>query len=193
MYPNNEISNDDFQILHCLKKSKQRISKSRNFKSRHFKLMDFKFKFKSKCCHPNTTLLFFIICINLQPKRINSSLWNANDWATRGGLVKTDWTQAPFTANECVWSSGASSCSSNSSSSTSTSNAWPSQELDSTSQERLNGFRTQNNYMKYNYCRLKEIPPRLPSRMHRVLEKKHSFYFSFRSILSIFFWTFPFD
>ncbi|KAJ0029826.1 hypothetical protein Pint_14187 [Pistacia integerrima] len=27
-----------------------------------------------------------------QPMRIYSSLWNAEDWATRGGLVKTDWT-----------------------------------------------------------------------------------------------------
>ncbi|CAD5186237.1 unnamed protein product, partial [Musa acuminata subsp. malaccensis] len=34
-----------------------------------------------------------------QPMRIYSSLWNADDWATRGGLVKTDWSQAPFTAS----------------------------------------------------------------------------------------------
>ncbi|KAK9924082.1 hypothetical protein M0R45_032470 [Rubus argutus] len=27
--------------------------------------------------------------------RIYSSLWNADDWATQGGRVKTDWTQAP--------------------------------------------------------------------------------------------------
>ncbi|KAH9320665.1 hypothetical protein KI387_015304, partial [Taxus chinensis] len=34
-----------------------------------------------------------------QPMRIYSSLWNAEDWATRGGLVKTDWTKAPFLAS----------------------------------------------------------------------------------------------
>ncbi|CAA6672180.1 unnamed protein product [Spirodela intermedia] len=28
--------------------------------------------------------------------RLYSSLWNADDWATRGGLVKTDWSKAPF-------------------------------------------------------------------------------------------------
>ncbi|KAK3435479.1 hypothetical protein EUGRSUZ_C00176 [Eucalyptus grandis] len=91
-----------------------------------------------------------------QPMRIFSSLWNADDWATRGGLVKTDWTQAPFTAsyrnfnadNACVWSSGSSSCTSSSSSSDG--NAWLSEELDSTSQERLKWV--QSNYMIYNYC-----------------------------------------
>ncbi|KAL2456926.1 putative xyloglucan endotransglucosylase/hydrolase protein 23 [Abeliophyllum distichum] len=84
-----------------------------------------------------------------QPMRIYSSLWNADDWATRGGLVKTDWNEAPFTAsyrnfnaNACVSSS--SSCTSSSS------NSWLNEELDSTSQERLKWV--QKNYMIYNYC-----------------------------------------
>jgi hypothetical protein len=75
-----------------------------------------------------------------QPMRLYSSLWNADDWATRGGLVKTDWSQAPFTAsfrnfkaNGCVLSNGISSCKSNSSSD----NAWLYQQLDSTNQKRL--------------------------------------------------------
>ncbi|KAG5577682.1 hypothetical protein H5410_057816 [Solanum commersonii] len=34
-----------------------------------------------------------------QPMKIYSSLWNADDWATRGGLEKTDWSGAPFTAS----------------------------------------------------------------------------------------------
>ena len=74
-----------------------------------------------------------------QPMRIYSSLWNADDWATRGGLVKTDWSQAPFTAsyrnfraNACVWS-GSSSCGSNSQSS----NSWLNQELDSAGEEKM--------------------------------------------------------
>ncbi|KAK7821998.1 putative xyloglucan endotransglucosylase/hydrolase protein 25 [Quercus suber] len=103
-----------------------------------------------------------------QAMRIYSSLWNADDWATRGGLVKTDWTQAPFTAsyrnfnaNACVWSSGVSSCSSSSPSSPSISNAWLSQELDSTSQDRLKWV--QKNYMIYNYCTdSKRFPQGLP-------------------------------
>ncbi|KAL2338616.1 hypothetical protein Fmac_013062 [Flemingia macrophylla] len=92
--------------------------------------------------------------------RIYSSLWDADDWATRGGLVKTDWTQAPFTAsyrnfyaNACVHSSSSSSCTS--------SNAWFSQQLDSTSQERLSWV--QKNYMIYNYCTdTKRFPQGLP-------------------------------
>ncbi|KAK6127009.1 hypothetical protein DH2020_039245 [Rehmannia glutinosa] len=83
-----------------------------------------------------------------QAMRIYSSLWNADDWATRGGLVKTDWSHAPFTASyrnfnaqACVWSSGSSSCNSNS---------WLNEEMDATSQERLKWV--QKNYMIYNYC-----------------------------------------
>ncbi|KAK6794279.1 hypothetical protein RDI58_007732 [Solanum bulbocastanum] len=89
-----------------------------------------------------------------QPMRIYSSLWNADDWATRGGLVKTAWSQAPFSAsyrnfsaNACI-SSSSSSCNSNTT--TSTSNSWLNEELDNTSQERLKWV--QKNYMVYNYC-----------------------------------------
>ncbi|KAF5456293.1 hypothetical protein F2P56_025791 [Juglans regia] len=99
-----------------------------------------------------------------QPMRVYSSLWNADDWATRGGLVKTNWTQAPFTAsfrkfnaNACVWSNGASSCSN----SNATNNAWLSQELNSTGQKRLKWVQT--NYMVYNYCTdTKRFPQGLP-------------------------------
>ncbi|KAI8571630.1 hypothetical protein RHMOL_Rhmol01G0134600 [Rhododendron molle] len=101
-----------------------------------------------------------------QPMRIYSSLWNADDWATRGGLVKTDWTKAPFTAsyrnfnaNACVWSNGKSSCASSSKSSAS--NSWFSQQLDSTSQGRMKWV--QKNYMIYNYCTdVKRFPQGLP-------------------------------
>ncbi|KAJ6912979.1 xyloglucan endotransglucosylase/hydrolase protein 23 [Populus alba x Populus x berolinensis] len=88
-----------------------------------------------------------------QPMWIYSSLWNADDWATRGGLVKTDWSQAPFTASyrnfnaqACTWTSGSSSCSSSGSSS----NSWLSQSLGSTGQGRIKWV--QKNYMIYNYC-----------------------------------------
>ncbi|KAL5706274.1 xyloglucan:xyloglucosyl transferase [Ranunculus cassubicifolius] len=100
-----------------------------------------------------------------QPMRIYSSLWNADDWATRGGLIKTDWSYAPFTASyqnftadACVWSNGVSSCSSQ----TSSSPSWLTQELDSSSQERMKW--AQNNYMVYNYCTdTRRFPQGLPS------------------------------
>jgi xyloglucan:xyloglucosyl transferase len=34
-----------------------------------------------------------------QPMYAYSSIWAAEDWATQGGLVKTDWSKAPFVAN----------------------------------------------------------------------------------------------
>jgi len=92
-----------------------------------------------------------------------SSLWNADDWATRGGLVKTDWSQAPFTASyknynaqACIWSSGSSSCSSNASG-----NSWLTESLDSTGKERIKW--AQKNYMIYNYCTdVKRFPQGFP-------------------------------
>jgi hypothetical protein len=97
-----------------------------------------------------------------QSMRIYASIWNADDWATRGGLVKTDWTQAPFTvsyrnfnAEACIGSNGVSSCNN------STNDRWYSQELDSTSQKQLKWVR--ENYMVYNYCAdTKRFPQGLP-------------------------------
>ncbi|KAG4176011.1 hypothetical protein ERO13_A11G229300v2 [Gossypium hirsutum] len=84
-----------------------------------------------------------------QPMRMYCSLWNADDWATRGGLE--------LHANACALSNGVSSCSTNSSSN----NAWFSQELDSSSQKVLKWV--QKNYMVYNYCKdAKRFPEGLP-------------------------------
>lgn len=107
-----------------------------------------------------------------QPMRIYSSLWNADDWATRGGLVKTDWTKAPFTAyyrnfnaTACTWSYGTSSCSSKSSSSFSD-GAWQTNELDAPGRRRLRWV--QKYFMIYNYCSdLKRFPQGLPPECKR--------------------------
>nr|A0A067YMX8.1 RecName: Full=Xyloglucan endotransglucosylase protein 8; Short=XET protein 8; AltName: Full=DkXTH8; AltName: Full=Xyloglucan endotransglucosylase/hydrolase protein 8; Short=XTH protein 8; Flags: Precursor [Diospyros kaki]AHE13905.1 xyloglucan endotransglucosylase/hydrolase 8 [Diospyros kaki] len=88
-----------------------------------------------------------------QPMRLFSSIWNADEWATRGGLIKTDWTQAPFTTsyrnfradNACVWAAKASSCGL-----AAGGNAWLSVELDAKSRGRLRWVR--RNQMIYDYC-----------------------------------------
>ncbi|XP_022153355.1 xyloglucan endotransglucosylase/hydrolase protein 22-like [Momordica charantia] len=100
-----------------------------------------------------------------QAMRLQSSLWNADDWATRGGQVKTDWSLAPFTAaytnfdadQVCVWSSaGSSSCGG-----ASKDDSWLYQKLDSAGRRKLKWVR--RNYMVYDYCAdVKRFPRGLP-------------------------------
>ena len=94
-----------------------------------------------------------------QPMKLYSSLWNADQWATRGGLVKTDWSKAPFTAyyrnfnaNACLWPSKDSiSCALVSTNvNAKTDRAWQTQGLDASSRRRLRWV--QKYYMIYNYC-----------------------------------------
>ncbi|KMT15015.1 hypothetical protein BVRB_3g065190 [Beta vulgaris subsp. vulgaris] len=112
-----------------------------------------------------------------QPMRLYSSLWNADDWATQGGLVKTDWSKAPFTAyyrnfyiNACVAGSSLPSCATapeartNSEGSTGASTAraaWRSHDLDANGRKRL---RWAHKYFKvYDYCNdLKRFPQGYP-------------------------------
>nr|GMC72686.1 xyloglucan endotransglucosylase/hydrolase 2-like [Ipomoea batatas] len=93
-----------------------------------------------------------------QPMRVYCSLWNADDWATQGGRVKTDWTKAPFTVyyrnfniDACVVSGGRSSCDSTSSADPVNNNqAWQTQDIDASGRNRLRWV--QSKYMVYNYC-----------------------------------------
>ncbi|KAI3446653.1 hypothetical protein Pfo_003318 [Paulownia fortunei] len=90
-----------------------------------------------------------------QPMKLYSSIWNADQWATRGGLIKTDWTQSPFiasyrnfNANACTMNGGSpASCSS---AADPNNRPWMSQRLDPVSEEKLKWV--QKNYMIYNYC-----------------------------------------
>ncbi|CAN1296629.1 Xyloglucan endotransglucosylase protein 1 [Linum perenne] len=87
-----------------------------------------------------------------QPMRIHSSLWNADDWATRGGLVKTDWSKAPFTAYYLSKTPPLKSFSDGN---------WESKELDDKARRRVRWV--QRNYMIYNYCSdLKRFPQGFP-------------------------------
>uniref|UniRef100_A0A5B6ZAG9 Xyloglucan endotransglucosylase/hydrolase n=1 Tax=Davidia involucrata TaxID=16924 RepID=A0A5B6ZAG9_DAVIN len=102
-----------------------------------------------------------------QPMRIYSSLWNADDWATRGGLVKTDWTKAPFTAYYRNFN--AQTCAGSCTSTTPNSlppGAWQTQELDPYGRRRLRWV--QRNFMIYNYCTdFKRFPQGIPPECRR--------------------------
>ncbi|TVU42059.1 hypothetical protein EJB05_08443, partial [Eragrostis curvula] len=77
---------------------------------------------------------------------------NADDWATQGGRIKTDWSQAPFTAffrnysaTACVPYKTAWICGQGSSDS-----SWFSQELDEDGQQKMQDV--DNQYKIYDYC-----------------------------------------
>ncbi|XP_006657289.2 xyloglucan endotransglucosylase/hydrolase protein 22-like [Oryza brachyantha] len=88
-----------------------------------------------------------------QAMRVYASMWDAEEWATQGGRVRTDWSQAPFTASYRGFA--AAGCAPPSSSSSQAACAapgspWMYQELDGAAQDRLR--QVQRDYMIYNYC-----------------------------------------
>ncbi|OVA14872.1 Glycoside hydrolase [Macleaya cordata] len=102
-----------------------------------------------------------------QPMKIYSSLWNADDWATRGGLEKTDWSKAPFIASYTsfhVDGCDASSPQSAQVCSTRGRKWWDQkafQDLDGLQYRKLQWVR--NRFTIYNYCvdrsRFPSVPP----------------------------------
>ncbi|CAH2042899.1 unnamed protein product [Thlaspi arvense] len=78
-----------------------------------------------------------------------SSLWNADDWTTQGGLVKTDWSKAPFTAY-CINFKGDACVGTSSSCSFKTSSSGPSsEELDARGGRGSGGFRRITSFTTY--------------------------------------------
>ncbi|KAL3652452.1 hypothetical protein CASFOL_002133 [Castilleja foliolosa] len=108
-----------------------------------------------------------------KPMRVKCSLWNADDWATQGGRVKTEWAKGPFVAHYRNFKidaceKGSSSCGSNSSTSGDSLNKrkWWTHELDSNDRNRLRWV--QQKHMIYNYCTDKPRFPRgIPSECKR--------------------------
>ncbi|KMS96704.1 hypothetical protein BVRB_8g200100 [Beta vulgaris subsp. vulgaris] len=92
---------------------------------------------------------------NEKPMYLFSSIWNADDWATRGGLEKTDWKKAPFVSaykdfsvDGCQWEDPYPACVS-----TTTKNWWdqnPSWHL-SDSQKKDYAW-VKRNLVIYDYC-----------------------------------------
>uniref|UniRef100_A0A0E0E5T9 Xyloglucan endotransglucosylase/hydrolase n=1 Tax=Oryza meridionalis TaxID=40149 RepID=A0A0E0E5T9_9ORYZ len=84
-----------------------------------------------------------------QAMRVYASLWDAEEWATQGGRVRTDWSQAPFTAS--YRGLAASGCTSQDATACANPGSpWMYQQLDSSAQDRLR--QVQRDYMIYNYC-----------------------------------------
>ncbi|KAK1303148.1 putative xyloglucan endotransglucosylase/hydrolase protein 8 [Acorus calamus] len=92
---------------------------------------------------------------NTKPMTVFSSIWNADDWATRGGLEKTDWKNAPFmssykdfSADACQWEDPYPACVS-----TTTQNWWDQYEAWSLSetQQEDSGW-VGRNLVIYDYC-----------------------------------------
>lgn len=104
-----------------------------------------------------------------QPMKIYSSLWNADDWATRGGLEKTDWSKAPFVAaykgfhiDGCEASVTATYCA------TQGKRWWDQkdfQDLDALQYRRLQWVRKK--YTIYNYCTDRVRYPAMPPECKR--------------------------
>ncbi|KAF6164464.1 hypothetical protein GIB67_025290 [Kingdonia uniflora] len=95
---------------------------------------------------------------NKQGMMVYSSLWNADNWATRGGKDKIDWISSPFVAKfqrfrarACKWDGpiSISQCAS-----ISQANWWTSQVYSKLSYAQMGQMKwVQDHYMIYDYCK----------------------------------------
>lgn len=121
----------------------------------------------------STTTQFTGILMLLCKWELISSLWNADDWATQGGRVKTNWANAPFTASfrhfrprACYWNGVASisQCAAKSPANWWTSPAYA--QLSAPQLAKLNEI--QQNYMIYDYCKdTKRFNGQMPPECYR--------------------------
>ncbi|KAJ1272636.1 hypothetical protein BS78_06G218600 [Paspalum vaginatum] len=79
-----------------------------------------------------------------QRMRLYGSLWDAEDWATQGGRVKTDWSQAPFVARYRGFTAA------DASSAPAANGGGYGQEMDTAAEQAMKWAR--DNYMVYDYC-----------------------------------------
>ncbi|KAJ7545665.1 hypothetical protein O6H91_08G005200 [Diphasiastrum complanatum] len=90
-----------------------------------------------------------------QPMRLYSSIWDADEWATRGGQDKINWDSAPFlssyktlNADACEWKDPYPACAS-----TTWKHWWDQPRAWKLSLSERKMFRWVNsNYLEYNYC-----------------------------------------
>ncbi|CAN1319029.1 Probable xyloglucan endotransglucosylase/hydrolase protein 8 [Linum perenne] len=102
---------------------------------------------------------------NEKPMYLFSSIWNADDWATRGGLEKTDWKKSPFVSaykdfsvDGCRWEDPYPKCVS-----TTNENWWDQKEAWHLSDsQKLDFGWVERNMVIYDYCKDKERFPTMP-------------------------------
>ncbi|XP_078437069.1 xyloglucan endotransglucosylase/hydrolase 8 [Wolffia australiana] len=89
-----------------------------------------------------------------KPMYLFSSIWNADDWATRGGLEKTNWTLAPFVSSYKDFTLDVSSAK----------DAWWNQPVawSLSSGQALDSAWVHRNLLVYDYCADVERFPTLP-------------------------------
>lgn len=99
----------------------------------------------------------------LQPMGVYSTLWEADDWATRGGLEKIDWSKAPFYAYykdfdiEGCPVPGPATCASN------RGNWWEGATYQALNAMEARKYRwVRMNHMTYDYCTDKSRYPTTP-------------------------------
>ncbi|GFP94749.1 probable xyloglucan endotransglucosylase/hydrolase protein 26 [Phtheirospermum japonicum] len=85
-----------------------------------------------------------------QAMKVYSSLWNADSWATRGGLEKIDWTKAPFVARLKHFRARACKSDISQCSAPAAANWWSSPQLSSDQHGQMDWVRS--NYIIYDYC-----------------------------------------
>ncbi|KAK9089643.1 hypothetical protein Scep_028725 [Stephania cephalantha] len=102
---------------------------------------------------------------NEKPMYLFSSIWNADDWATRGGLEKTNWTRSPFVssykdfkADGCQWEDPYPACVS-----TTTEHWWDQYEAWHLTDAQKKDFAwVQRNLVIYDYCKDSKRFEKLP-------------------------------
>ncbi|KAK6917332.1 Xyloglucan endo-transglycosylase, C-terminal [Dillenia turbinata] len=102
---------------------------------------------------------------NQKPMYLFSSIWNADDWATRGGLEKTDWKNAPFVSSYkdfnvdgCKWEDPYPACVS-----TTSQHWWDQPDAWHLSDSQKMDFAwVERNLVIYDYCKDYERYPTLP-------------------------------
>ncbi|KAL7103005.1 hypothetical protein ACP275_08G153400 [Erythranthe tilingii] len=93
---------------------------------------------------------------NEKPMYLFSSIWDAEDWATRGGADKTDWSKSPFvssytdfTADGCRWEDPFPACVSNTAV-----NWWDQYDTWHLSDDQKKDYAwVQRNLVVYDYCK----------------------------------------